>query len=323
MGIESAGLTAKTLSFLLAVTCGSRAEFVTARALRPAAESLAHRCRPLANASAQVVKSRVPLVPLLRAIAEPKVATKILIFVDTDVVPAQESLSGLCIEAEPLSAPSCSTSIWSRLHPTWHVAVDAHACVHEMGNPEAGTFWHTWRRACQCVGRTEGSTSACPGLPWRTSSSAIVCGALARRLSFRGKRLKKWQHRYRRQLSRHPLDAASSIAMAPRMRWSVVLAYSAAASGACDAVRLCGRSRGGRDAEAYHLEQFPLYRGSVKRRGWAFAWPTCLCNGRCPLWWARPCISGRASAYGCRAPCPKGGSPSPGTSNRAPHSPLQ
>jgi len=112
-----------------------------------AADGAIEDVRPLAAASAarviEVAGPRGPAVARNRAAAA--ATGDVLVFVDADVVPAPDALSGMCrlLHANPdlaavfgaydLDPPERNfMSQYKNL---------SHACIHESGNPEAATFW--------------------------------------------------------------------------------------------------------------------------------------------------------------------------------------
>ena len=125
----------------------------------------------------------------------------ILIFVDTDVVPAQESLSGLCgvLEAEPALGAIFGAYDLEPAAPNFMSQYKnlSHACVHEMGNPEAGTFWAGLGAVrASAFWEVGGFDERLP----RPTVEDIELGYRLRRAGhrlrldprFRGKHLKKW-----------------------------------------------------------------------------------------------------------------------------------
>ena len=112
-----------------------------------AADGALDDCRPLAKASAaRVIEVPGPQGPAVaRNRAAEQATGDILIFIDTDVVAAPDALTGLCrvLDAEPDVAAVFGAY---DLHPSEPNFMSqyknlSHACIHEMSNPEARTFW--------------------------------------------------------------------------------------------------------------------------------------------------------------------------------------
>lgn len=112
-----------------------------------AADGALEDCRPLAaGSSARVIDVAGPSGPAVarnRAAAE--ATGDVLVFVDADVVPAPDALSGMrrLLEGEPDLAAVFGA--YDHAPPEANFMSQyknlSHACVHEMGNPEASTFW--------------------------------------------------------------------------------------------------------------------------------------------------------------------------------------
>jgi GT2 family glycosyltransferase len=112
-----------------------------------AADGAVEDCRPLAKASAaRVIEVPGPSGPAVaRNRAAEQATGDILIFVDTDVVPSPDSLAGLCrvLDEEPDVAAIFGAYDLEPSEPNFMSQYKnlSHACIHEMSNPEARTFW--------------------------------------------------------------------------------------------------------------------------------------------------------------------------------------
>jgi len=112
-----------------------------------AADGAIEDCSELARASsAQVIEIAGPMGPAVaRNRAAAKASGDLLVFVDTDVVAAPDSLAGLCgvLEREPDVAAAFGAYDLQPSQPNFMSQYKnlSHACVHELGNPEARTFW--------------------------------------------------------------------------------------------------------------------------------------------------------------------------------------
>jgi GT2 family glycosyltransferase len=157
----------------------------------------------IAAAEAQVVV--VPDGPRGPAVARNAAASiasgEVLIFVDADVVPAVDALAGLgrLLESEPeiaavfgaYDSDPAEQSFMSQYKNL------SHACVHEMGNPEASTFWAGLGAIRASVFRSVGGFDE---RFTRPSIEDIDLGYRVRRAGhrirlapqFRGKHLKRW-----------------------------------------------------------------------------------------------------------------------------------
>lgn len=213
-----------------------------------AADGASEDCRPLARLSAaRVIDVPGPSGP---AIARNRAAAQargdVLVFVDADVVVAPDSLAGLCgvLEREPDVAAVFGAYDLSPGEPNFMSQYKnlSHACVHELGNPEARTFWaglgavrtEVFR---QVAGFDERFT--------RPTTEDIDLGYRIRRVGyrlrldprFRGKHLKKWSVKSSimidiaargipwTQLIYRYGALANDLNTRNELRWSVVLAY--------------------------------------------------------------------------------------------------
>jgi GT2 family glycosyltransferase len=170
----------------------------------------------------------------------------VLVFVDTDVIAAPDSLRGLCrvLDAEPDVAAVFGAYDLAPAEPNFMSQYKnlSHACVHELGNREAGTFWAGLGAVRTQVFRDIGGFDERFSKP---SAEDIDLGYRIRRAghrirldpAFRGKHLKKWTvwssvviditargipwtqliHRYG--------GLANDLNTRHELRWSVVLAY--------------------------------------------------------------------------------------------------
>lgn len=112
-----------------------------------AADGAVEDCRPLAAASA----ARVIIVPgpsgpaVARNRAAAEATGEVLVFVDADVVAAPDSLAGMCqlLDARPDIAAVFGAYDLNPPEPNFFSQYKnlSHACIHEMGNAEAATFW--------------------------------------------------------------------------------------------------------------------------------------------------------------------------------------
>jgi GT2 family glycosyltransferase len=274
-----------------------------------AADGAIEDCRPLAEASAaRVIEIAGPSGPAVARNRAAEVAGgDILLFVDTDVVPAPQSLPGLChvLEAEPELGGVFGAYDLEPPEPNFMSQYKnlSHACVHEMGNPEAGTFWAGLGAVRTAAFRKVGGFDERFRRP---SAEDIELGYRIRRAGyrlrldprFRGKHLKKWtvtssivtdvQARgipWTQLIHRHGA-LANDLNTRHELRWSVVLSYVLVLSllampffFAAGLVALVALA-------ALVALNAPYYRWFVKHRGWAFACRVVpahilyhLCNG--------------------------------------------
>ena len=104
-------------------------------------------CEPLARESnARVIRINGPSGPAVaRNRGAAQASGDVLVFVDTDVVAAPDSLSGLVgyLDAHPEFAAIFGAYDLEPAEPSFVSQYKnlSHACIHEMGNPEASTFW--------------------------------------------------------------------------------------------------------------------------------------------------------------------------------------
>ncbi len=250
-------------------------------------------CRPLASKfGARVIDLPGPSGPAVarnRAAAE--ATGDLLVFVDTDVVAAPDSLAGLCgvLEREPDVAGVFGAYDLAPAEPNFMSQYKnlSHACVHELGNPEAGTFWAGLGAVRTSVFREVNGFDERFGRP---TAEDIDLGYRIRRAGhrlrldprFRGKHLKKWTvwssividitargipwtqliHRYG--------ALANDLNTRHELRWSVGLAYIAvlAAIGAVFAP-WAGLVAAGAVAAVIGLSR-DYYAWFVRHRGWWF-----------------------------------------------------
>jgi glycosyltransferase involved in cell wall biosynthesis len=111
------------------------------------ADGAVEDCAPIAAASAaraiEIPGPSGPAVARNRGAAE--ATGDVLVFVDTDVVAAPDALAGMCrlLEAEPGIAGVFGAYDLEPPEPGFMSQYKnlSHACIHETGNREAGTFW--------------------------------------------------------------------------------------------------------------------------------------------------------------------------------------
>jgi GT2 family glycosyltransferase len=205
-------------------------------------------CRELARASsAQLIEVAGPSGPAVaRNRAAARASGSVLIFVDTDVVAAPDSLSGLCgvLEREPDVAAVFGAYDLHPAQPNFMSQYKnlSHACVHELGNPEARTFWAGLGAVRTSVFREIGGFDE---RFHRPTAEDIELGYRIRQAGhrirldprFRGKHLKKWTVRSSividigargipwTQLIHRYGALANDLNTRHELRWSVVLAY--------------------------------------------------------------------------------------------------
>ncbi len=258
-----------------------------------AADGAIEDCRPLAEASAaRVIDVPGPSGPAVARNRAAEVATgDILIFVDTDVIAAPDSLSGLCrvLEAEPELGGVFGAYDLEPPEPNFMSQYKnlSHACVHEMGNPEAGTFW-AGLGAVRTVAFRQ--VSGFDERFRRPSVEDIELGYRIRRAGyplrldprFRGKHLKKWTlgssivtdirargipwtqliHRY--GALTHDLNTRHEL------RWSVVLSYVLLLSLLALPFLVSAAFVAALSLAALIVLNASYYRWFLRRRGWAF-----------------------------------------------------
>jgi GT2 family glycosyltransferase len=204
--------------------------------------------RPLAaRLGATVIDIPGPLGPAAARNRAAALATgDTLIFVDTDVVPAPDALAGMqaLLESDPAIAAVFGAY---DLHPPEPNFLSqyknlSHACVHEMGDPEARTFWAGLGAIRTAVFREVGGFDERFGRP---SVEDIELGYRVRKAGyrirldpgFRGTHLKRWtlwnsivtDIRARgvpwTQLIHRHGALANDLNTRHELRWSVVLTY--------------------------------------------------------------------------------------------------
>jgi len=251
-------------------------------------------CRPLAREhGARVIDVPGPQGPAVaRNRAAAQASGDVLVFVDTDVIAAADSLGGLCGVLERESDVAGVFGAYD-LDPGERNFMSqyknlSHACVHELGNPEARTFWAGLGAVRTRVFREVGGFDerfAKPSVEDIDLGYRIRIAGHRLRLDprFRGKHLKKWTiwgsividvtargipwtqliHRYG--------GLANDLNTRHELRWSVVLAYLAvAAAAAVPFLPLAGVLAVACIA-AMVLLNLQYYRWFVDRRGWWFA----------------------------------------------------
>lgn len=210
-------------------------------------------CRPLAAASAaRVIEIAGPVGPAAarnRAAAE--ATGDILVFVDTDVVVVGDALAGMCrlLDAEPEIAAVFGAYDLQPPEPNFMSQYKnlSHACIHEMGSPEAETFWAGLGAIRTDVFRQVGGFDERFAQP---AAEDIDLGYRVRRAgyrlrldpSFRGKHLKRWTLRSSivtdiwargipwTQLIQRYGAASNDLNVRWELRLAVVLAYVLVAS---------------------------------------------------------------------------------------------
>jgi GT2 family glycosyltransferase len=167
------------------------------------ADGAVEDCNPLAEREAarvlEVPGPSGPAVARNRGAAQAR--GEILIFVDTDVVVAPDALTGLCsvLEEEPDVGGVFGAYDLTPAEPNFMSQYKnlSHACVHELGNPEAGTFWAGLGAVrANVFRRVSGFDERFP----RPTAEDIELGYRIRRAGYRlrldprwrGKHLKKW-----------------------------------------------------------------------------------------------------------------------------------
>jgi GT2 family glycosyltransferase len=185
-----------------------------------------------------------PAVARNRAAA--KASGDVLVFVDADVIAAPDSLSGLCgvLEREPEVAAAFGAYDLQPAQPNFMSQYKnlSHACVHELGNPEANTFWAGLGVVRTSVFREVGGFDERFRRP---TAEDIELGYRIRRAGhrlrldprFRGKHLKKWTVKSSilidigargipwTQLIHRYGALANDLNTRHELRWSVVLSY--------------------------------------------------------------------------------------------------
>ena len=213
-----------------------------------AADGAIEDCRELARASsAEVIEIAGPLGPAAaRNRAAARASGDMLVFVDADVIAAPDSLSGLCgvLEREPDVAAAFGAYDLTPSQPNFMSQYKnlSHACVHEQGNPEAGTFWAGLGAVRTSVFREVGGFDERFRRP---TVEDIDLGYRIRRAGyrlrldpkFRGKHLKKWTVKSSilidigargipwTQLIHRYGALANDLNTRHELRWSVVLSY--------------------------------------------------------------------------------------------------
>ena len=205
-------------------------------------------CHELARASsAEVMEIAGPSGPAVaRNRAAARAAGELLVFVDADVIAAPDSLAGLCgvLAREPDVAGVFGAYDLHPAQPNFMSQYKnlSHACVHELGNPEARTFWAGLGAVRASVFREVGGFDERFRRP---TAEDIELGYRIRRAGyrlrldprFRGKHLKKWTVKSSividitargipwTQLIHRYGALANDLNTRHELRWSVVLAY--------------------------------------------------------------------------------------------------
>ncbi len=259
-----------------------------------AADGAIEDCRPLAEeSSARVIEIAGPSGPSVARNRAAQLANgSILVFVDADVVPAPESLQGLCgvLEAEAELGGVFGAYDLDPREPNFMSQYKnlSHTCVHELGNREAGTFWAGLGAVRAGAFRQVGGFDERFRRP---SVEDIDLGYRLRRAGyrlrldsrFRGKHLKKWTiassividieargvpwtqliHRYG--------ALTNDLNTRHELRWSVVLAYVLLISVLVMPFVFWAGFIAAAALGALIVLNASYYHWFVKRRGWAFA----------------------------------------------------
>lgn len=215
-----------------------------------AADGAIEDCGPLAREhNARMIEVPGPSGPAVaRNRAAALASGDVLIFVDADVVAAPDSLQGLCsvLDAEPEIASVFGAYDLAPYEPNFMSQYKnlSHACVHELGNREAGTFWAGLGAVRTAVFREVGGFDERFRRP---TAEDIELGYRIRRAGhrirldprWRGKHLKKWTVRSSividitargipwTQLIHKYGGLANDLNTKHELRWCVVLAYLA------------------------------------------------------------------------------------------------
>ena len=259
-----------------------------------AADGARDDCHELAQQSgARVIEIPGPSGPAVaRNRAAAQATGDILVFVDTDVVAAPDSLPGLCavLAAEPDVAAVFGAYDRNPPEPNFMSQYKnlSHACVHEMGNPEAGTFWAGLGAVRAHVFREVGGFDE--RFP-RPAAEDIELGYRIRRAGyrlrldprFRGRHLKKWTVRSSivtdiqargipwTQLIHRYGALANDLNTRHELRWSVVAAYLLAISVLAAVFLPWAWLLAAASLAALILLNRPYYAWFVRHRGWMFA----------------------------------------------------
>src|SRR5689334_15395363 len=212
------------------------------------ADGASENYRPLAErTAAKVVEVGGPAGPAVARNRASAVASgEVLVFVDADVIAAPDSLKGLCdlLDKEPDVAGVFGAYDLSPAEPNFMSQYKnlSHACLHELGNPEAGTFWAGLGAVRTRVFREVGGFDERFAKP---SVEDIDLGYRVRKAGyrlrldprFRGKHLKKWTVKSSilidirargipwTQLIHRYGALTNDLNTRHELRWSVVLAY--------------------------------------------------------------------------------------------------
>jgi GT2 family glycosyltransferase len=213
-----------------------------------AADGAIEDCHELARASsAEVIEIAGPMGPAVaRNRAAARASGDMLVFVDADVIAAPDSLSGLCgvLEREPDVAAAFGAYDLQPAQPNFMSQYKnlSHACVHELGNPEANTFWAGLGVVRTSVFREVGGFDERFRRP---TTEDIELGYRIRLAGYRlrldsrfhGKHLKKWTVKSSiridigargipwTQLIHRYGALANDLNTRHELRWSVVLSY--------------------------------------------------------------------------------------------------
>lgn len=227
-----------------------------------------------------------------RNVAASKATGDVIVFVDADVVPAADALSGMCrfLESNPDVAAVFGAYDHDPAEKNFMSQYKnlSHACVHEMGNPEAGTFWAGLGAIRTAVFR---SVAGFDERFVRPSIEDIELGYRMRSaghrirldVRFRGTHLKRWtlvnsvvtDIRARgvpwTQLIHRSGGPANDLNTRKELRLSIVLAYVSVISIALTLLTPLSLVAAGMASAALLLLNQSYYRWFVARRGWAFA----------------------------------------------------
>lgn len=259
-----------------------------------AADGAVEDVRPLAAASAaRVIDVPGPSGPAVARNRAAAVATgDVLVFVDADVVAAADAPAGMCrlLESDPDIAGVFGAYDLDPPEPNFMSQYKnlSHACVHERGNPEAGTFWAGLGAIRTDVFRQVGGFDERFRRP---SIEDIDLGYRVRRAGhrirldprFRGQHLKRWtlwssivtDIRARgipwTQLIHRYGALANDLNTRFELRMSVILSYMLLAAILATPVwPMAGLVATGSLAALIAIN-WPYYAWFAEKRGWAFA----------------------------------------------------
>lgn len=243
--------------------------------------------------SARVVEVPGPSGPAVARNRAAAVASgDVIVFVDADVVAAPDSLPGLCsvLESEPEIAGVFGAYDLEPPEPNFMSQYKnlSHACVHEMGNPEARTFWAGLGAVRTSVFRAVGGFDERFRRP---SIEDIDLGYRIRQAGhrlrldprFRGRHLKRWTLRSSivtdirargipwTQLIHRYGALANDLNTRHELRWSVAMAYLLVlALVTATVLPWAGLLAAGALAALVLLNR-EYYAWFARKRGWIFA----------------------------------------------------